>query len=128
MHILSKRMVRQDIPRGDSMKSGWICASVLCLLAACGRGDLDTVTFDGARFGGDLRSERSDRAGFVARGGPASVSLEGAKQAATYQVVQHCIAYLGSSDVTWINSPDVPDDQLVIEDDRVVLTGRCFEP
>ncbi|MCR9158780.1 MAG: hypothetical protein NXH80_16200 [Rhodobacteraceae bacterium] len=110
------------------MKSGWLCASVLCLLAACGSGELDTVTFDGARFSGDLRSERSDRAGFVATGGPASVSLEGAKQAAAYQVVQHCIAYLGSSDAAWVNGPDVADDQLVIQEDRVVLTGRCAEP
>ncbi len=110
------------------MKTGWLCASVLCLLAACGQSDLDTVTFEGTRFGGDLRSERGDRAAFVAQGGPASVSLEGSKQAAAYQVVQHCIAYLGSSDVSWTNGPDVPDDQLLIEDDRVILSGRCIEP
>ncbi|MCR9107609.1 hypothetical protein [Marivita sp. XM-24bin2] len=110
------------------MKAGWFCASVLCLLAACGQSELDTVTFEGERFTGDLRSERRDRASFVAQGGPASVSLEGAKQAASYQVVQHCISYLGSSDVAWINGPDVPDDQLLIENDRVVLTGRCIEP
>ena len=128
MPIASKRMVRQDIPRGDTMKSGWICASVLCLLAACGQSDLDTVTFEGARFDGDLRSERSDRAGFVATGGPASVSIEGAKQAALFQVVQHCIAYLGSSDVAWVSGPDVPDEELVLQRDRVVLTGRCVEP
>ncbi|MCI5111817.1 MAG: hypothetical protein MRY75_14810 [Marivita sp.] len=110
------------------MKPAWICASVLCLLAACGESELDTVTFEGARFAGDLRSERGDRAAFVALGGPASVSLEGAKQAAAYQVVQHCIAYLGSSDVAWVNGPDVADDKLVVQDNRVVLTGRCIEP
>lgn len=110
------------------MKSGWICASVLCVLAACGQSERDTVTFEGARFVGDLRSERGDRAAFVATGGPASVSLEGAKQAAAYQVVQHCIAYLGSSDAAWTNGHDVPDDQLVVQDDRVLLTGRCVEP
>lgn len=110
------------------MKTGWLCASVLCVLAACGQSELDTVTFEVARFAGDLKSERRDRAGFVAQGGPASVSLEGAKQAAAYQVVQHCIAFLGSSDVAWINGPDVPDDQLLIKNDRVVLTGRCIEP
>ncbi|MBO6885732.1 MAG: hypothetical protein JJ869_19455 [Marivita sp.] len=110
------------------MKSGWLCASVLCLLAACGESERDTVTFEGARFGGDLRSERGDRAAFVATGGPASVSLEGAKQAAAYQVVQHCIAYLGSSDAEWVNGPDVADEDLVVQNDRVVLTGRCVEP
>ncbi len=110
------------------MKTVWVLAPVLCALAACGRGDLDTVTFEGARFDGDLRSERSDRAGFVATGGPASVSLEGAKQAAMYQAVQHCIAYLGSSDVAWINGPDVDDSELIITDNEVVLSGRCVEP
>lgn len=110
------------------MKSAWLCASVLCVLAACGENELDIVTFEGARFEGDLRSERSDRAAFVATGGPAAVSVEGAKQAAVYQVVQHCIAYLGSSDVAWVNGPDVADEALVVQEGRVVLTGRCVEP
>ncbi|MCK0148759.1 hypothetical protein MWU54_01890 [Marivita sp. S6314] len=110
------------------MKATWVTGAVLLTLAACGRGQLDTVTYDGAVFGGDLKSERSDRAAFVATGGPASVSLEGAKQAAAYQVVQHCIAYLGSSDVVWVNGPDVADTELVITDNEVVLTGRCIEP
>ena len=110
------------------MKSGWVFASGLCLLAACGHNERDIVTFEGVRFAGDLRAERGDRAAFVATGGPASVSLEGAKQAAKYQVVQHCIAYLGTSDAAWVNGPDAPDAELVVTDNRVVLTGRCVEP
>ena len=97
-------------------------------LAACGSGELDTVTFEGARFTGNLRSDPGDRAAFVATGGPAAVSLEGARQAASYQAVQHCISYLGSSDIAWVNGPDVDDAALVIEDGRVVLSGRCIEP
>lgn len=110
------------------MKSAWVSGTVLLVLAACGDGDMDTITLDGARFSGDLRSERSDREAFVATGGPASVSLEGSRQAAAYQAVQHCIGYLGISDIAWINGPDVADDQLTIIDDEVVLTGRCSEP
>lgn len=110
------------------MKAAWAAGALVLTLAACGGNDLDVVTYDGARFTGDLRSERSDRAGFVATGGPASTSLEGARQAARFQVVQHCIAYLGSSDVAWINGPDVEDSALTIVDDKVVLTGRCVEP
>ncbi|MFP7673315.1 hypothetical protein ACG74X_08165 [Marivita sp. S0852] len=110
------------------MKAAWAAAAVLLIVAACGRDELDTVTYEGARFAGDLSFERGDRAAFVATGGPASVSLEGAKRAASYQVVQHCIAYLGSSDVAWANGPDVEDADLVIQDDRVVLSGRCIEP
>ena len=110
------------------MKSAWISAPVFALLAACGSSDLDTITYEGARFSGDLRSERSDRAAFVASGGPASVSLEGAKQAAEFQAVQHCISYLGTSDIDWVNGPDVEDSGLVVVENAVVLTGRCSEP
>jgi hypothetical protein len=110
------------------MKPAWSIGAVFLILAACGQSELDIVTYDGARFVGDLRSERGDRAAFVATGGPASVSLEGARQAAQFQAVQHCIGYLGSSDVAWINGPDVDDSALVISDDKVVLTGRCSEP
>ncbi|SHH25932.1 hypothetical protein [Marivita hallyeonensis] len=110
------------------MKSAWISGALLLALVACGRGELDTVVYEGARFTGDLRSERGDRAAFVASGGPASVSIEGAKQAAEFQVVQHCIRYLGSSDVAWTNGPDVEDAALTIDNNKVVLSGRCIEP
>ncbi|WP_292292744.1 hypothetical protein [Marivita sp.] len=110
------------------MKKAWVSSTLLVLLAACGSSDLDTITFEGARFTGDYRVDRSDRAAFVARGGPASVSLDGARQAAKFQAVQHCISYLGTSDVAWVNGPDVADAALVVEDNEVVLSGRCREP
>lgn len=101
---------------------------MILALAACGRGELDTITYEGARFVGDLRSERGDRAAFVATGGPASVSLEGATRAAYYQAVQHCIDYLGSSDIAWAVGPDTEEAARPVDDNRVVLTGRCIEP
>lgn len=110
------------------MKATWALGAVLLVLAACGRGELDTITYEGARFTGDLRTERSDRPGFVATGGPASASLEGARQAAVFQAVQYCIRYLGSSDIAWINGPDVEDAALRIDNNKVVLSGRCVEP
>ena len=110
------------------MKITWAAGILVFALAGCGQSDLDIVVFEGDRFVGDLRSERSDRAAFVATGGPASVSLEGAQQAAQFQAVQHCLAYLGSSDVAWTNGPSEDGSELVVQDDRVVLTGRCSEP
>ncbi|MFP7570790.1 hypothetical protein [Marivita sp. S2033] len=110
------------------MKATWASAAIMLVLAACGRGELDTITFQGVQFTGNLRAERGDRATFVATGGPASVSLEGARRAAYYQAVQHCIAYLGSSDIAWINGPDVEDAALLIDNNSVVLSGRCVEP
>ena len=110
------------------MKKQVWAGTVLVALSACGDGSHNTIVYEGAGFTGGLSSVRGDRASFVARGGPASASLEGARQAAAYQVVRHCIEYLGSSDVEWINGPDVEDSALVIEDDNVILSGRCIEP
>lgn len=107
------------------MKPRWLCVLGLLVCAACGQGQLNSVTFEGTRFSGDLRADRADRATFVARGGPASVSLAGARQAALYQAVQHCIAYIGSSEITWAVGPDAADDQIPIEEDRALLSGRC---
>ncbi len=100
----------------------------MVLLAGCGQDEMSTIVFEGAPFRGDLSFDRGDRAAFVATGGPASVSLEGARQAASFQAVQHCIAYLGSSDIAWENGPDAEDAALVIQNDEVILTGRCIEP
>lgn len=110
------------------MKATWATGIVCLALAGCGQDAFRTVTFEGATFSGGLSSERSDRAAFVATGGPASVSLEGARRAAAFQAVRHCIDYLGSSDVAWVNGPDVEDAALVIDNNEVVLTGRCIEP
>ncbi len=110
------------------MKAAWVAGICAVLLSACGQSPLDRVTFEGNTFVGDLRFDRSDRAAFVAQGGPASVSLEGARQAAAFQAVRHCIDFLGTSDVAWTNGPNVTDEELIIEDNEVVLSGRCIEP
>jgi len=110
------------------MKATWAAGIVFLGLAGCGQSSMKTITYEGAVFSGDLSSDSDDRAGFVATGGPASVSLEGARQAAAFQAVQHCIDYLGSSDIAWVNGPDAEDSALVIQDNEVVLSGRCIEP
>lgn len=110
------------------MKATWATGIALALLVGCGTDERDVVIFEGQPFVGDIRTTRDDRAAFTVTGGPASVSLEGARQAASYQAVQRCIQYLGSSDVAWTNGPDVDDSALVIVDNEVVLTGRCIEP
>lgn len=110
------------------MKAAWIIGALVLTLAGCGPRAMQTITYEGTVFAGNLRPDRDDRAAFVATGGPAAVSLEGAKQAAEFQVVRHCIDYLGTSDVAWTNGPDVEDTALLIQDNEVVLTGRCIEP
>lgn len=110
------------------MKAAWAAGALVLILAGCGRGETDRIVFEDEVFYGNLKADRNDRTSFVARGGPASGSLEGARQAASYQAVQHCIGFLGTSDIEWINGPDVEDTALMIEDDEVVLSGRCVEP
>ncbi|MCB1335068.1 MAG: hypothetical protein KDK26_15810 [Roseivivax sp.] len=99
----------------------------LALLAGCGE-DPNAIRFDGQVFKGKGKGDRSDRAYFVATAGPASVSLEGARQAAVYEAYKYCLEYLGTSDIAWENGPDVEDTALQIEDDKLLLSGRCIEP
>lgn len=108
------------------MKRIIIAATLLLALAGCG-GKNDDITMDGQRFDGRVSTERGDRAAFVATGGPASASLEGAREAARYEAIKHCISYLGTSDIAWVQGPDAEDAALAIDRDRVILSGRCIE-
>lgn len=109
------------------MKTGLLIAAMAIVLAGCG-GDRGDIKIDGKSFGGSAKRERGDRAAFVATGGKASDSLEGARQAAVYEGIKYCLKYLGTSDIAWEQGPDVEDEDLVVDRDRVVFRGRCIEP
>lgn len=110
------------------MKIKWAVFASVIVLAACGRNELDQILFEDQVFSGDIDFNKDDRTAFVTRGGPASMSLEGSRQVAVYRAVQHCLEYLGSSDIAWTSGPDVADENLLIQDGEIVLTGRCIEP
>ena len=57
--------------------------------------------------------------------GPASASLEGAREAGRYEAIRYCIDNFGSSDITWIAGPDAEDGTLTIANDRLQLRGTC---
>ncbi len=104
-----------------------IAAIGLLGLGACTR-DQNVFQADGEFYKGKARSERSDRANFVVEAGPVSASLDNARAAAKYEAVKYCVDYLGSSDIEWTANPDDPDESLLIDNDRLIASGRCIEP
>lgn len=108
------------------MKRISIGLGMLLVLGACS-GGVNQLTIDGQSYSGKARADRDDRAQFVAQAGPASASLENARQAAAFEAVQYCIDYLGTSDIAWINPPDAPEEALLIDNNEVVVQGRCVE-
>ena len=99
-------------------------------LAACGNVvetfTSKSVTFDGVSFRGKAAAaNKADRRDFVATVGPASRSMVGAREAVQYQGPRYCILNFGVSDIAWEISPEA--EELPMENDRIVLKGRCLE-
>ncbi|AVL52192.1 hypothetical protein CEP88_06020 [Roseobacter denitrificans] len=99
---------------------------VALAVTACGPGD-DAISFDGQFFSARLKSERSDRAQFAVTTRPVSASLAGAREAARYEATVYCVNSFGRSDVDWVVGPDDEDEALTIENDTLMLQGRCRE-
>ena len=97
-----------------------------CALAACGPGE-DALSFDGQFFSSRVKSERGDRAQFTVTAKPVSSSLEGAREAARYEATVYCVNSFGRSDVDWVVGPDDESDTFAIENDTLLLQGRCRE-
>ncbi|AEI94467.1 MULTISPECIES: hypothetical protein [Roseobacter] len=96
-------------------------------LTACGPDD-DAISFDGQFFNARLKSERgADRAQFSVTVRPVSASLEGAREAARYEATVYCVNSFGRSDVDWVVGPDDESETLTIENDTLLLQGRCRE-
>ena len=103
-----------------------ILIGVALAVTACGPGD-DAVSFDGHFYNARLKSERSDRAQFAVTTRPVSASLDGAREAARYEAIVYCVNQFGRSDVDWVVGPDDESETLTIENDTLMLQGRCRE-
>ena len=82
-------------------------------------------TFQGERFRGSSKADRGARQHFVATVRPVSKSFEGARQAAEYQGIRHCIEYFGTSDISWEIGPQTDPDALNVENDTLTFMGSC---
>ncbi|WP_417721947.1 hypothetical protein [Salipiger sp.] len=115
--------------RGRVIRTGALAICAALALASCDSigGRANQITYEGIPFKGKSKAIKGDRMSFVASAKPASRSIEGAIQAATYEGVKYCIARLGSSDITWQIGPDTPREQLVVQDDTLTFRGTCAE-
>ncbi len=95
------------------------------VLSGCASNNPNHVAFDGHFFRAKLSKVKADRAQFTVEVADSGKSLEGAREAGRYQATKYCIANFGSSLVEWENGPDVEDEELVIDGDRLMLKGAC---
>ena len=103
----------------------------LTVLSACGQINVSNITggarpvFDGQRFRSNVERNRDDIAALIVTVRPVSRSLNGALEAGRYEATKHCIRYFGNSRVEWEVGPDSELQDLIIDDDRLTLIGRC---
>ncbi len=103
-------------------------ALALLTLAGCDalRRNNGAPEFDGAYFRAKLTPSEVDRSAFSVWVLNPEKTLAGAREAGRYEAVKYCIQTFGSSEITWVQSPDVPLDQLSYDDSgRLVISGAC---
>ena len=106
-----------------------ILLSLVASVSGCGWlgiGRSSDVTFDGQYYRGNAKAaERSDKQYFLATVGPVSSSLAGAREAAQYEAIKHCIKYFGTSNIAWEVGPDTPDSAIMVNGDEITYMGTC---
>ncbi|MGR3271386.1 hypothetical protein DU478_16265 [Thalassococcus profundi] len=94
--------------------------------AGCSR-DATRVAFDGVYYRANAKAARSDRKNFVATVRGVSRGIEGAKSAAEYEGIKHCIRFYGTSDIAWAVGPETPNTALPLNGDTLSFSGTCVE-
>jgi hypothetical protein len=95
----------------------------LLLLTGCtARINENRVAFDGVMFNTKLKVA-SDKKGFEITVPRAHRSLNGAKEAGRYEATIYCVNKFGTSDITWVSSPD--DVSEISSSNSIYLKGRC---
>jgi hypothetical protein len=105
-----------------------ICA--LLALSACGRlfgqGEgTGEASFGGLKFDAKLTASADDRRAFTVVVREAARNIEAAQEAGRYEAVAYCLYNFGASDMEWTAGPDLPADQVVLEDGALTMSGRC---
>jgi hypothetical protein len=94
----------------------------LLLLTGCtARINENRVAFDGVMFSTKLKVA-SDKKGFEITVPRAHRSLNGAKEAGRYEATIYCVNKFGTSDITWVSSPDESE---ISSSNSIYLKGRC---
>ncbi|KAA2316366.1 hypothetical protein DL237_07940 [Pseudooceanicola sediminis] len=79
--------------------------------------------FDGAYFRAKLSADPADARAFTVAVSKPEKSLTGAREAARYEGVQHCIKYYGDSMIDWSVGPDSATPP--ITDAGMLFSGTC---
>jgi hypothetical protein len=119
-------------------RAGWILAALSALaLSGCGlvrnspigAAGPNRTTFEaaGVTFRARSSADPEDSRNFQVFARPHAVNPEGAVQAARHQATRYCILTFGGSDIEWGVGPDTPLSEVPVEEDEVVLSGRCTQ-
>ena len=112
------------------MRLALIALLSVSILAGCGAtkrvfGQDDRVYFEDMYFPARVSSDKENRQSFVASVDGIEQSLEQAREAGRYEGNKYCIDHFGSSDIDWVDGPDVADAELKIIEGKLHLAGRC---
>lgn len=109
-----------------TMAKGVCLLTAGVMLAACQPADGERVAFDGIFFRSSASpADRKDRQAFDVSVRPFSASAEGAREAGRYEATRYCVSRYGTSDIVWTNGPDAEDGTLIVDNDRLMLSGQC---
>ena len=106
---------------------GSVAALALALsLAGCNSNDVNRTAFDGVYFKAKSKRISDDYKQFIVSVHKASLSLDGAREAAEYEGTKYCLSnFLGTSRIKWTVGPETPPEQLVLTDDILTYQGEC---
>ena len=126
---MNRMDTRKTITRHARLGLMVICAAAM--VAGCSNlrervSRSDRATFDGLYFPTSAkRIDRENRDHIQVFVQKPRQSLKAAREAGRYEAVRYCIQEYGTSQIDWINGPDVEDSGLVFDKDTLVLEGKC---
>lgn len=101
------------------------CCGAILAVSACGQNTENRIAFDGVYFRAKASKVDDDRSIFTASVKKASLSPEGAREAAAYEALRYCIENYGTSRILWTVGPDNEPANLISADDVLTLQGEC---
>tara|TARA_R110000737_G_scaffold181429_4_gene204950 strand:- start:541 stop:912 length:372 start_codon:yes stop_codon:yes gene_type:complete len=112
-------------------RAGVFAALALLALTGCTNEVMSGIrnggrpAFDGQYFRAKLTANPEDPRAFTVAVAKPEKSLTGAREAARYEGVQHCIKYYGDSVITWAVGPDSPPTAMVMSENGMLFSGMC---
>jgi hypothetical protein len=93
-------------------------------LTAC-QNRKDRLAFDGQYFRSKASKVDKDFQHIDVSVKPVSASFEGALAAGEHEATRYCVLNFGTSEIIWEVGPDQKPETYQIQNDTLVLRGRC---